>query len=399
MRMIEIIRMVIINIIQNKAKVILTSLGIIVGAATIVMVIAIGVGGEEEVRKNFSGLSAETIYINLDYTRGPNLNIEKLERLTPEHMQTMLEESPTMKDIYIRGTIYKEITAAGKKEFVSINGVTEGYTRVSNLEFSYGEDFSETDMEEEADVAILGDGIAKKLFSGAESAVGNKIKIGSANYKIIGVLERKGDGLQGLDSDESIFIPYGNAQKKLFEEDMIPQIVALSDNISHIQSTIKDMQSTLNYVLEDASGYLIEDAGSRIEAATKSSRTMKLLLIAVATIVFIVGGIGIMNVLFISVKERTKEIGILKALGSSNRDILIQFLLESVIISVFGGCVGVALSFILMPLMKYTDIPIAVSVAGPILALLFSIITGTLFGWYPAYKASCLKPIDALNYE
>lgn len=399
MRMIEIIRMVIINIIQNKAKVILTSLGIIVGAATIVMVIAIGVGGEEEVRKNFSGLSAETIYINLDYTRGPNLNIEKLERLTPEHMQTMLEESPTMKDIYIRGTIYKEITAAGKKEFVSINGVTEGYTRVSNLEFSYGEDFSETDMEEEANVAILGDGIAKKLFSGAESAVGNKIKIGSANYKIIGVLERKGDGLQGLDSDESIFIPYGNAQKKLFEEDMIPQIVALSDNISHIQSTIKDMQSTLNYVLEDASGYLIEDAGSRIEAATKSSRTMKLLLIAVATIVFIVGGIGIMNVLFISVKERTKEIGILKALGSSNRDILIQFLLESVIISVFGGCVGVALSFILMPLMKYTDIPIAVSVAGPILALLFSIITGTLFGWYPAYKASCLKPIDALNYE
>lgn len=399
MRMIEIMRMVIINIIQNKAKVILTSLGIIVGAATIVMVIAIGVGGEEEVRKNFSGLSAETIYINLDYTRGPNLNIEKLERLTPEHMQTMLEESPTMKDIYIRGTIYKEITAAGKKEFVSINGVTEGYTRVSNLEFSYGEDFSETDMEEEANVTILGDGIAKKLFSGAESAVGNKIKIGSANYKIIGVLERKGDGLQGLDSDESIFIPYGNAQKKLFEEDMIPQIVALSDNISHIQSTIKDMQSTLNYVLEDASGYLIEDAGSRIEAATKSSRTMKLLLIAVATIVFIVGGIGIMNVLFISVKERTKEIGILKALGSSNRDILIQFLLESVIISVFGGCVGVALSFILMPLMKYTDIPIAVSVAGPILALLFSIITGTLFGWYPAYKASCLKPIDALNYE
>ena len=126
---------------------------------------------------------------------------------------------------------------------------------------------------------------------------------------------------------------------------------------------------------------------------------MKLLLMSVATIVFIVGGIGIMNVLFVSVKERTKEIGILKALGSSKKDIMLQFLLESVIISVFGGLVGIVLSKYIMPLMKYTNIPITPSLNGEIMALLFAVVTGTIFGLYPAYKAAQLKPIESLSYE
>ncbi|WP_230311896.1 ABC transporter permease [Turicibacter sanguinis] len=126
---------------------------------------------------------------------------------------------------------------------------------------------------------------------------------------------------------------------------------------------------------------------------------MNMLLIAMATIVFIVGGIGIMNVLFLSIKERTKEIGILKALGSSKEEILLQFLFESVIISTFGGIMGVLLSYLLMPLMKYTNTPVSPSIEGQIIAIIFAMITGTLFGLYPAYKASQLKPIEALSYE
>ena len=179
----------------------------------------------------------------------------------------------------------------------------------------------------------------------------------------------------------------------------IPQIVAMADNIGHVQAAMKQMQGTLDYILEDGSAYMLEDAGSRIDAAMESARTMNVLLISVATIVFIVGGIGIMNVLFVSVKERTREIGILKALGSSKRDIMTQFLLESVIISLFGGLVGVGLSYACMPLMDYTDIPVLPSIDGQVIALLFAVVTGTLFGFYPAYKASRLKPIDALNYE
>ena len=160
-----------------------------------------------------------------------------------------------------------------------------------------------------------------------------------------------------------------------------------------------EIKDTLNYILEDGSVYELSDAGSRIEAATKSAKTMNLLLMSVATIVFVVGGIGIMNVLFVSVKERTKEIGILKALGSSKKDIMLQFLLESVIISLFGGIVGVLISNYLMPLMKYTDVPVSSSLSGKIIALAFALVTGTVFGLYPAYKAAQLKPIEALNYE
>ncbi|MBU3107901.1 ABC transporter permease [Clostridium gasigenes] len=175
------------------------------------------------------------------------------------------------------------------------------------------------------------------------------------------------------------------------------QIVAMAEELFLVEKAMEEIKSTLNYVLDDGSVYLLEDVGSLIEAATKSARTMNMLLISVATIVFIVGGIGIMNVLFLSVKERTKEIGILEALGSTKGDIMMLFLLESVIISIFAGIVGVVVSYYLMPLMSYTDIPVYPSVEGQVIALTFAVLTGTIFGLYSAYKASELKPIDALN--
>ena len=161
-----------------------------------------------------------------------------------------------------------------------------------------------------------------------------------------------------------------------------------------------EIKSTVNYYMNDGDKYLVEDAGSRIEAATESAKTMKLLLISVAAIVFAVGGIGIMNVLFATIRERTKEIGILKALGMKRADILLQFLLESVAIGVFGGAAGAVLSFGAIPLIeKYTDIPVSPSFQGIAAAFIFAVVTGTLFGFYPAYKASKLIPVDALNVE
>lgn len=399
MRLSETLRIVFINIMQNKFKVLLTSLGIIVGAATLVLVIAIGQGGEDEVMAQFSGLSAETIYVNPDYSKSGSNTTESIPKLTVDIMNQIMDESTTLSSIDIRGNAYKESTINGVKGDIAIAGVTEEYSKVSNLETAYGENISDIDVEDYTNVAIIGDGVAKKYFMKPEDAIGNTIKINSRTYIIKGVLERRGDGMQGVSPDETIFIPFTTASQYVFDNNTLPQIVALASKLSLVNKAMAEIKDTLNYVLEDGSVYELEDTGSRIEAATKSARTMKLLLMSVATIVFIVGGIGIMNVLFVSVKERTKEIGILKALGSSQKDIMLQFLLESVIISVFGGVIGILVSDYIMPVMKYTNIPVTPSFSGKIIALGFAVTTGTLFGLYPAYKAANLKPIEALSYE
>ncbi|WP_195927003.1 ABC transporter permease [Turicibacter sanguinis] len=382
MKLLQMLRIVMINILQNKVKVMLTSIGIIVGSVTIVMVIAIGRGGEEEVKAQFSGLSAETVYVNLDYMKIGNKDFSEIPKLTQDLMEQMMDESQTLKGIYLRGDAYSEVTLNGKTEYISVTGVTEGYSLVSNLETAYGENISEFDVEEMTSVAVIGEGIAKKYYPNVEEAIGSTIRIGDKAFTIIGILERKGDGLQGLSADDTIFIPFTTAEQSILNEYTMPQIVALSKDLSTVKFSMKEMKSTLNYVLDDGSYYTLEDAGSRIEAATQSAGTMNMLLIAMATIVFIVGGIGIMNVLFLSIKERTKEIGILKALGSSKEEILLQFLFESVIISTFGGIMGVLLSYLLMPLMKYTNKPVSPSIEGQIISIIFAMRNGNRTGCY-----------------
>lgn len=399
MRFSEMIRLVFKNLLQNKSKVILTSLGIIAGAATVVAVIAIGKGGEDEVKAQFSGLSAETIYVNPDYSNGVNIFEGNFKKLTTEHMDFIMNESSALSGMYLRGSSYKEAVINNVKANVSVTGVTEEYSKVSNLNVAYGYDIDRIDIEDETSVVVIGDGIANKYFMGAEDALGKEIRIGNRNYKIIGVLERSADGMQGLSPDDTIFMPYSTAESNIFDEFTTPQMVGLAKNIVFVEPAMAEIMDSLDYILEDDNIYTVEDAGSRIEAASESARTMNVLLISIATIVFIVGGIGIMNVLFLSVKERTKEIGILKALGTTEVNIMSLFLLEAVTISGFGGILGVILSYYFIPLIKYLDVPVSPSVEGQAIAFVFAIVTGTVFGFYPAYKASQLKPVDALNYE
>lgn len=398
MRLIETLRMICVNLIQNKSKVLLTSLGIIIGTLTIIMVIAIGQGGEEQIARQYTNMSAETVYVNISL--GQDMDFTAIPRLKPEDMDVILDENPYLKGIYLRNTTTQEAVIGREKKQCNLVAVTNGYGEISNLPIDAGVDFSDADMEEGQRVAVIGADIAKENFGSAEDAVGQSIRIDNTIYQIIGILEKKSEGLQGLYPDDTIFLPYRTAEENnLFNDYSLPQAVGLAQNTGVIEKAKARLKSTLDYLLEDITMYTVEDAGSRIDAALESARTMKMLLISVAAIVFLVGGIGIMNVLFVSVKERTREIGILKAIGTSKRDILLLFLLESMGIGLFGGIAGVVLSYAAMPLMRLTDIAVSSSAGGQIAALIFAVSTAAIFGLYPAYKASELKPIDALNYE
>lgn len=400
MKFSEILNITFLNLIENKFKVILTSLGIIVGAATIIMVIAIGKGGEEEVKKQFEGLSAGSIYINLDFTN-PNLDIKKITPLDEEKMQTILDDSDKVSNVALNVFGSSPVKILGKDDVEPVVGITDEFDDINNFKIQFGERINEEHQSGNEKVCVLGSNIAEKHFGNAESSIGKKIKINGKTFTVIGVLERKGDGMQGISPDQSIFVPYSTAYKYLYDKKYtIPQGIALVKDINKVEEGKKDVENSLDYIFdEESSNFMVEDAGSKMDAALASSKTMNVLLMSVATIVFIVGGIGIMNVLFVSVKERTKEIGILKALGSSSKDILIQFLLESVLISGFGGICGIILSYLVMPLTKYLGVPVLFTIDGQIIALIFAMITGTVFGFYPAYQASKLKPVEALSYE
>ena len=262
----------------------------------------------------------------------------------------------------------------------------------------FGEYLSDADNENKTKVCVLGYSAAKQIFGSTEDAYDSLVYIDDRPYTVGGVLAEQGTVEAGISADEAIFIPYATGIKYLTGSEISPTITVIAADVDNIEQVRENVQTVLAASYPDAE-FTISDAGSKMEAANKSNETLTLMLIAMASIVFIIGGIGIMNVLFVSVKERTEEIGILKAIGGSRRDILLEFIMEACFISLIGGIIGVLLSFLIDPVLSGFNIRTEMSVNGAVLALVFSIVTGTVFGFYPAWKASRLVPVEALSSE
>lgn len=442
MKAAELFRLVWLNLSQNKFKVILTSIGIVAGSATIMLVIAIGTGGREEVAEQFKNLNAAAIDISYETTDSSasegfpggggmpggfsgggmpggfgggtapgggapgempgESSSAKRQKVTldTEDLEDIEVFVPDISDATISYSTQASVEGGELEsaESCTVAGVLENYAKISNLELAIGEFLTDENEESKEKVCVLGATVAKTIFGSAYDAFGEVVYIEDRPYVVVGVVGAMGTVTSGISPDTAIFIPYSTGIKYITGTDVSPTITVIAEEVSNVDNVISNLRMVLSEAYPNAE-FTISDAGSKMEASSASNQTLTLLLIAMAVIVFIVGGIGIMNVLFVSVKERTNEIGILKALGCSRKDILLEFLLEAACISLVGACIGVLLSLGITPLVELAKVRVSLSVQGAVLSMVFGVLTGSLFGFYPAYKASRLVPVAALNQE
>lgn len=419
MRLVEQLRSVLLSISHNKFRVFLTSLGIIIGTFTIIVVVGIGNASEEAVADQYKRLSVESITISQARGGGGNRpgSVTTTKSLTKDDAVKMSEQLEHVKDVGMSTRTGSEIAYGSVSQTVNIQGINASYADITNLSILYGDIFTDEDGLIRNRVAVLGYNVADYLFDGdLEGAVGQTVLIKGASFTVLGVFDRIGGtgGVSGemassTSADDMAFIPYELAIKYTSGGNIRGGMgmggaaqmtyIARANDIDSVEAAIEEIGAYIEEITGSADSYSIVDAGSTLASAQESAQTMSTLLIAVAAIVLIVSGIGIMNVLMVAVKERTREIGILKSIGASRRVILSEFLLEAVFISLFGGATGVLLSLGAPWLLSMTDLKYLATVDGGVLGLCFSVATGIFFGFYPAVKASKLKPIDALNYD
>ncbi|MCL2054882.1 MAG: ABC transporter permease [Oscillospiraceae bacterium] len=427
MKFAEIVRSIFLSISANKVRVLMTSLGIIIGTFTIIMVVGIGKASEDAVEEQYKRLSVETITIARNAASGPMRiggNTAANKSLTKDLAEDMPDSLTYVEKVGVSTSISSPVVYGSQSETVSILGITEDYADITNLNVESGEMFTDQDGVLRNRYAVLGYNIAESLFGeDFGDVIGEKVQIKGLTFTVTGILERIG-GSGGISSggrntaaspDDSVFIPYevavrytsGGSSATVTSSGGVrmtsglPEttFVALATSIKDVDAAITEIQDYIYDITGDYTSYNVTDAGSILSAALETSNTMSALLLVVAVIVLIVSGIGIMNVMMVAVKERTREVGILKSIGSSRSVILMLFLFEAVFISVCGGLVGAAASYFAPALLVYLHSDFSHSLRGLLLGFMFSVATGVFFGYYPAHKASKLAPIVALNAD
>ena len=391
---------------KNKMRSGLTALGIIIGVGAVIAMVGIGNGARAQVEAQVASLGQNVIQISPGSTRsgGVRQGADSANTLTVEDAGAISEEIPDVLAVSPEVKTKSQIIAGNRNWSASIYGESPDYFAIRQWPVEAGATFTDQDLRAAAKVAVLGPRAAEELF-GDQDPLGETIRIQNAPFTVVGVLKSKGTSISGSDNDDNVFVPYTIAMKRLVGKQTNLRRVnvqaANADALPDVQTQIVELLRQRHRIGSgEEDDFKVQSQLEIGEVATQTTRTMTLLLAAIASVSLVVGGIGIMNIMLVSVSERTQEIGVRMAVGAHGRDILRQFLVEAITLSSLGGVIGIAVGTGTSKLISAAqDWPTLISPESVLVAFLFSAAVGIFFGYYPARKASLLDPIDALRYE
>ncbi len=406
MRLLNLFKIAFKAIILNKTRTLLTMLGIIIGVASVIAMLAIGEGSKESIRSTISSMGSNMITIRPGAdSRGP-------ARGSGGDVQTLVFKD--YEEIKNNTKLINYITPVvngggqvinGSNNWPStIYGVNPDYLKIKVVDLQSGSMFTDNDVKTASKVALIGQTVVDNVFPDGREPVGQMIRFNNIPFKVIGVLEEKGENTFGQDQDDVVIAPYTTVQKRILAIDYLNQIMASAISEDDAPDAVVEVTDILRsqhkLSLAEEDDFSVRSMEELISTFSSTSEMLTILLVAVASISLLIGGIGIMNIMYVSVKERTKEIGLRMAVGGKGADILMQFLIEAILISLTGGLLGVILGLgATVFIEKFLNWPTSVAIYSIIVSFAVCAITGIFFGWYPARKASALDPITALRYE
>ncbi|MGE5108730.1 MAG: ABC transporter permease [Sphingobacteriales bacterium] len=406
MKLINLFRIAWKAIKRNKMRAFLTMLGIIIGVAAVISMIAIGQGSKQSIQSQITGMGSNMITIrpSSNVMGGARLDVANVQALTEDDIIALLKQPEYINAVSPSVTSRGQVINGPYNWPTSMQGVYPEYLSIRSWPLQDGVAFTNQDVKTAAKVCLVGQTVISNLFPNGEDVLGKNIRFKNIPFKIIGVLSKKGENTFGQDQDDVILTPVTTVQKRISATTYYQTIFASAIDESSTDKAAAEVQQVLrtSHKLQKGTDddFTVRTQAELISTFTSTSQILTVLLAVIAGISLVVGGIGIMNIMYVSVTERTKEIGLRMSIGARGIDILMQFLIEAIMISITGGLIGVAMGITATRLVAILlQWPTLVTQSSVILSFLVCFVTGVFFGYYPALKASRLDPIEALRYE